>query len=811
VTIETIGWALVHSLWQAAVIALLAAIVFAVTSRRAPAVRYWTGLIALGAMAALPIATAMRMTSPDEIGTFEGILAPGSAQSNDLSAGEASSPALLEAAAEPAPAVSAGRPPFSVESLQPLAASLLPWIVAAWLVGLIVASARLLGGIARTRRMTRVGVTPASPAIEEAVARLASRLGVHRIVRILESTRTQVPLVIGAARPVIVIPVSLVTGLNPHQLDMLLAHELAHIRRYDFLVNIAQTVIETLLFYHPAARWLSERVREERENCCDDVAVEATGGNAREYTAALLALEESRSSDLGFAAAASGGSLLRRARRLVLGEPAHVELGPRWIAGIVTVAAALLTGREAVGLGVQASFTPGLVIETAAGDSIEKERKDRKGKGPDPSKARPGTVVKAPAGGTLAERFRWAENRSRGLGNSYWVGYVVAGDPRFRFYADDIPVYISDGGITVSGRMQFGDDGLTGLTFYGVPLAPVVGAHSPTSTAVMFLVSDGVTGRQIERMHVATFQIPVYFNLRPVIWLDSASDAESIALIQALAPRVKSADLKEDIVAAIGVHSSPDVVVPPLIGIMQSRTESEDLRAEAAEWLGKKNSPLAMSALSRAIRTDRSNEVRENAIESFSHMPVPSATDSLMSFATTLARSDNRQTAIEALGHRKERRVVDFLTRIATSATDEEEAEYAIEALGHMEDGAGFDAVTRIARTTRNAEIRQAAFEAIGHSKQGESLLASIVRGQQDDEQRVQALEAYADVVKESQAVAFLDGIMRTDRSHYVRTRALELLGDFDHAAAVAAVRRVAASNADPALRERAIEILNDR
>jgi len=168
-------------------------------------------------------------------------------------------------------------------------------------------------------------------------------------------------------------------------------------------------------------------------------------------------------------------------------------------------------------------------------------------------------------------------------------------------------------------------------------------------------------------------------------------------------------------------------------------------------------------------------------------------------------------SSIEALGHRSEQRVVDFLTRIATSTTDDEAAEEAIEALGNMKDGIGLEAVTRIARTTRSSNIREAAFEAIGNSKRGEPLLASIVKGEQDVEQRMQALEAYADAVKQSQAIVFLESVMRTDRSREVRIRALELLADFESSPAIAAVRRVASSNADPDLRNRAVEILNDR
>src|SRR2546422_656218 len=109
------------------------------------------------------------------------------------------------------------------------------------------------------------------------VARLAARLRIRRPVRVLESAVVQVPAVIGWLRPVILLPASALTGLTPLQLDALVAHELAHVRRYDYLVNLIQSVIETLLFYHPAVWWASQQVREEREHCCDDLAVVVCG------------------------------------------------------------------------------------------------------------------------------------------------------------------------------------------------------------------------------------------------------------------------------------------------------------------------------------------------------------------------------------------------------------------------------------------------------------------------------------------------------------------------------------------------------
>jgi beta-lactamase regulating signal transducer with metallopeptidase domain len=106
------------------------------------------------------------------------------------------------------------------------------------------------------------------------LARLKGRLEIGRSVRLLESARLQVRLVVGWLRPLILLPVTALTGLPSDQLEAILAHELAHIRRYDYLANLVQSVVETLLFYHPAAWWISGRIRAEREHCCDDWAVE---------------------------------------------------------------------------------------------------------------------------------------------------------------------------------------------------------------------------------------------------------------------------------------------------------------------------------------------------------------------------------------------------------------------------------------------------------------------------------------------------------------------------------------------------------
>ena len=133
----------------------------------------------------------------------------------------------------------------------------------------------------------------------------------------------------------------MVTGLPAAQLEMILAHELAHIRRHDYLVNLLQTLVETLFFYHPAVWWLSRQIRNERENCCDDVAM-ATVGSRADYGRALLAIEELRATSPSLSLAASGGSLLARIRRIAGCEPAPRVVGGGSILGVIVVLIAIL-------------------------------------------------------------------------------------------------------------------------------------------------------------------------------------------------------------------------------------------------------------------------------------------------------------------------------------------------------------------------------------------------------------------------------------------------------------------------------------
>ncbi|HEY2295403.1 MAG TPA: M56 family metallopeptidase [Thermoanaerobaculia bacterium] len=304
--------ALTHFLWQGALVGLAAWIALSLLERAKASTRYMVALGALLLMAALPFATAFRLAGD--------IPRPAPAA---VSAAPAAAPIVK------APAAAGGR-----ATVRTFGAALLPWIFNLWLAGVAALSLVHLGGFRRVRHLSRQG-RPMAEALQALARDLGRRLGVRRAVALLESAAVSVPATVGWLRPVVLVPASALTGLTPRQLEAILAHELAHVRRHDYLVNLLQTAVETLLFYHPAVWWVSAQVRRERENCCDDLAVTVCGDRLG-YARALVELEGLRAATPRLALAASGGSLIGRVRRL-LAPPGRPSRRP-WAAGLLALA-----------------------------------------------------------------------------------------------------------------------------------------------------------------------------------------------------------------------------------------------------------------------------------------------------------------------------------------------------------------------------------------------------------------------------------------------------------------------------------------
>jgi beta-lactamase regulating signal transducer with metallopeptidase domain len=333
-TTDALAWALIHFIWQGAAIALAAGFVNMALRRARPAARYVLFCGALALMAAAPAVTFLA----------------GRAQAASVSGPSAPSSVALSAAVE--------RPAGPATA----AADWLPWLVALWMSGVSALTVRSLAGWALARRMTRWKTSPAAAAVQKAAAHLRLVLDIRRPVRILSSAAAEVPAAVGWLRPVVLLPISALTALTPEQIELLIAHELAHIRRNDYLVNLLQTAVETVLFYHPAVWWVSGQIRAEREHCCDDLAVGACG-DVVAYANALAAVEGLRTTMPALVVAANGGSLLARIQRLASRDRSRRTPPPAWIGGLFPLAvvlAALVTVAPPEAVAESVGFLRGL-------------------------------------------------------------------------------------------------------------------------------------------------------------------------------------------------------------------------------------------------------------------------------------------------------------------------------------------------------------------------------------------------------------------------------------------------------------------
>ena len=354
--LERVGWTLLHFLWQGTLAAAVLAALLAGLHRAPARNRYLVSVLGAAAACLFPPLTFLLLplpAGPPAAGLRREMARPPVARALVQGLPPLAVPLPLPAATAPANSL-VPRQPVQGKSIPGFrrvyhtvadwARPLLPWCAALWAAGVAVLSLRLLAGWTQVQRLRRQGTMPADGRWQARLEGLARRLGVRRAVRLLESTLAEVPAVIGWLRPVVLVPVGVLAGLSTAQVEMILAHELAHVRRQDYLVNLGLTLFETFGFYHPAVWWIARCVRAEREHACDDLAVSACGGDRVGYVRALATLEEMRGPAGQFALAASGGGrglLLARVRRLLGVTP---ERRPRtgratwWLAGATALA-----------------------------------------------------------------------------------------------------------------------------------------------------------------------------------------------------------------------------------------------------------------------------------------------------------------------------------------------------------------------------------------------------------------------------------------------------------------------------------------
>ena len=791
---HALGWALVHFLWQGAALAILLGVALALIRPTAARTRYTLAMVTLAAMCILPIATTLRLYDPAVSTATKTFVAP--EPSSDLTASP--SPTPRGATVKSLPLIASATQPNSGSArltlLRDRLEPVLPWLVVVWVVGVLILSVRLAYGWMGAHRLRTHGTRAVPEALQQVLARLAAQLRLNRPVRLLESLLIEVPAVVGWLRPVVLVPASALTGLTPQQLEVLLAHELAHVRRYDYLVNIVQCVIETLLFYHPAVWWVSRRVREEREHCCDDLAV-AVCGDPHLYATALVGMERIRSTTprLALAATGAGGSLLTRVRRLILPATARTEYFPRWAAGIA--------GMLAVTVGLLTTGSRRLAGEPAT-DVVA-----------DTTRAAPDTVLRHPdPSQPLAQRWDWARAQARQLNRRmYWVGYAIK-RPSWLEHS----VYVDRGmevkgrDITISGRL-FGD--FQGFLFHGVRLARLTGSNDSDDIVILLGFTADASGKvALSHVHVASFYLPMDFRGRTLFWLGNGADAQSLPVVEALFTATPQPELREDVVAAIGIHGSSNLVVPILQRLLTSR-EPADVRAQAAEWLGFHPTPAAVVGLSAAARNDPAGDVRRQAAEALGDNPLPAATESTIAVARTASDPDARREAVEGLGKKDSDRALTTLVAIAQSDRDEDVQREAVETLGQMPNGRGLSAVRDIARNHPRSDVRRKAVETLGEQlppAEAITLLKSIATSDPSSDVRREAVETLGERAPTAETVRVLADIAANDRNEDVQREAVETLGEIGDLG-LPAVIEIARTHPSTDVRRSAIETIGEK
>lgn len=411
---QHVALALTHSLWQGMIVAFLLDAVLRLFRDRVSAddtglssptptrthahARYVLACMGLVTLAAIPIVNLVvidstpdpvaRLDSGSEVSVDETPAAAAPIASPTQSTGTDQVPTGVSASGARAPAVATNESsPQNTSAAVPL----MPWAKRiflqlffwTWFLGVAILSIWHLVGWALSQRL-RYGGTNTSDEILALVERTAFQLGVHRTIDVRQTLQATTPLVIGWLKPALVLPAKLLSGLAPRELEAVLAHELAHVKRHDYLMNLVQTAVETLMFYHPAVWWVSGRIRCEREFCADDLAMQVCD-HREEYVQSLVAVAETSLATPAHAVAVTGGSLLQRVHRILRFPDQPTPLPwPAKCSALVGVASAFCLGVAMIAVAEDRSAetrqSADLAEATSEAGNVLEPNKDRRAK-----------------------------------------------------------------------------------------------------------------------------------------------------------------------------------------------------------------------------------------------------------------------------------------------------------------------------------------------------------------------------------------------------------------------------------------------
>jgi len=328
--IYALGWTIIHSVWQVGVLAVLVAIVMMHVDVQKSTKRYATFMGAIVLAPLLSIVTFFRLYS----GIEKHAVSSTSVQP--------SNPYFEETLSNvSASLVQPGTWDLVMDFLTPGPHNL-QYVVIVWFVGVLIISIRFMGGMWAVRRLRGSSSDIPDPWKERLVT-LSASLGIRRIVQLAESAKVTVPMTAGWIKPIILLPLGMLSNMPAAHAEMILLHELSHIRRHDYLMNVIQSLVEIMFFFHPAIWWLSDAARTEREHCCDDRVISLKGDRlayAKALHAAAAAIMPKAGSILpkaGLALNGENGELLERIHRILNKEMKNTIYSTRFTASTVLV------------------------------------------------------------------------------------------------------------------------------------------------------------------------------------------------------------------------------------------------------------------------------------------------------------------------------------------------------------------------------------------------------------------------------------------------------------------------------------------
>ena len=371
--VELLGTVALHFLWQGALIAIVLAIVLKVLPTELSRTRYTLGMSALIVMLIVPSTAFIKGYA--EIDAVEVTAAEvfSAAPIQHRSTGADG----IQAVPMPSPGNVAESTALEPEE-SPLWEQVRTWFGVAWILGALFMALRLGWAWIHVSRLKSRFSEPVSTELQQVFEQLMERAGIRTQVVLRQTNVFAEAVLIGWIKPAVLLPVSVVTQMSTDHIEAIIAHELAHVKRYDHMFAGIQAIVETVLFYHPAVWWVSHQVRVEREHCCDDLAAELLNDTPR-YARALFELENQRTGFGRFALSAQDGSLLSRISRLTKKSTKNTtEMYPRTGVSTFIIAAVIGCsliigscadfGSSTVSIGEEYDLPPRLASMVATGD-----------------------------------------------------------------------------------------------------------------------------------------------------------------------------------------------------------------------------------------------------------------------------------------------------------------------------------------------------------------------------------------------------------------------------------------------------------